>query len=157
MRSQDCRESGFQTAGWPALVAMEPRIEAELEKIAVASGQSTGTVVKMTNCVVKWPVNSRGESISGLRTVIMDKFWLTGNGKHKNHGGIKAYYWMDIKDNGHTTTISREFRGMAICRGTRVCEELQIPFATKSQAKDSFEISTEPVAPSKGETPLNRF
>lgn len=130
-KSADCEDSGFVYGPWQELSRKEPKIAEFLGEIAHATGQ-TGTYVYVTNCVVKWPVDTEDKPVSGNRTVVIDKIWKTEG--VTQHAGMKIIWDVVKSDETHHADGSisifrtRYVRGFAMCRTPATCQELAIPF-----------------------------
>lgn len=143
-KSADCEDSGFVNGAWQDVISQDPSILEQLKDIADKSGVK-GFDVPMTNCWVKWPVDDKGQSIGGYRTVIMDKVWKSPGDKKYSHGGIKIIYFLKYErvtyeDGGTGVAKNRKVKGIALCRGPEACEDLAIPVARQKDEKGTASV-----------------
>jgi len=159
--SKSCDDSDFLNGAWQELTQKEPLIAKLLKEIGERSGVQ-GSIIPVTNCVVKWPVDKEGNSVSGLRMAIIDKVWKDKQGVIA-HGGMKILYTLrssrvEYIDGSVGTTKERFVKGLVICRGPDVCEMLDIPFKKSEKppsTKSDTKLPLEP-APVKGTDPQTK-
>jgi len=130
-KAATCNDSDFTRGAWQDLSSQEELIGRHLRDIGQHSGD-TGEIVYLTNCRVKWPVDEKGQSVDGMRTVVMDKVWKVKNLTY--HAGMKILYSLVSDttyqpDGSSCAKRSRLIRGFSFCRTARACDELGVPTA----------------------------